>query len=123
MTRWRTIAMLGCLLVAGCTMGRRGGDATTGAIAGRVEDANHEGVGGVTVTVLEPGPVAQVLGSSTSDRSGAFVVDHVPPGSNLVVRAVKTGSRVGISGKRQGVTVHVGRMTDVGAIQLRAGAD
>jgi Carboxypeptidase regulatory-like domain len=123
MTRLQMILLSGCIFFSGCTHVRRGGDATTGAITGSVVDATQTGVGGVTILVLEGGPFPQTLASATSDRTGAFTFDHVPPGRDLIVRAIKKGSRAAVGARKQGVTVRAGQMTDLGPIQLHAGAD
>ena len=117
----RTTALLLVLplLLTGCAAWRHGGTPTgIGGVTGRVVDANHVGVRGATVTVVDPARDPHEVGSTTTNPDGTFTVNKVPAARGLSVVAIRPTSRVGVRGRKDNVAVDGNRVTDIGELPL-----
>jgi hypothetical protein len=90
-----------------------------GAISGTVVDAQSKGVENVVVSVYRAGDDKKPLATATTTPEGKFKIDSVPAGNKLVVKAKKRNSLLGVCGEKQDVSVHGGKTTDVGNIELK----
>ncbi|MFQ6116134.1 MAG: carboxypeptidase-like regulatory domain-containing protein [bacterium] len=75
----------------------------TGAIKGRVIDAEGAPLPGVAITLTGPSLLGSL--SAISDREGEFRIAFVPPGSDYVLRAELGGFNTVI---RKGLIIHLG---------------
>jgi len=118
----RVLAVLVALLLTSCSSLELGGSETgIGGVTGIVVDHTRVGVRGANVSVMSSTTPPEVLGSATTDARGQFKIDKVPAGRNLTVSATKTFALATIRGKKEGVRIGGGHVTDVGEIELRAG--
>jgi hypothetical protein len=118
----RIVVALCLLLLNGCSFLSWGGSETgIGGVTGVVVDHGRVGVRGANVSVITSAPTPEVLGTATTDGRGEFKIDKVPAGRNLIVSVTKTFGAASIRGKKEGVRVGGGHVTDVGEIELRAG--
>jgi hypothetical protein len=99
----------------------------TGEVAGTVVSSEAKGVVGVQVTIARTKSDAPMT-TATSSEDGSFLLQHVPPGKDLHLRALKplkpNPARVGpdlheISAGKDGISVEPGKKTDVGKLELK----
>jgi hypothetical protein len=107
------------LLVTGCAAWRHGGAPSgVGAVTGRVVDAQHVGVRGALVTVIDPAATPSQVGSASTRADGTFTIDKIPAARGLTVVASRPTSSLGVSGRKEKISVDGNRTTDVGEIIL-----
>lgn len=92
------------------------GEGRTGAIAGRITDANGVGVAEASVAACVFDGVPREAGTRT-DAAGAFEILSLPPGI-YALRASRAGIGAAV---RDRVIVECDRTTDVRSVALRAG--
>jgi hypothetical protein len=92
---------------------------TKGTIMGVAVDVEGKGVEEVAVSVALSKDEARPIGTATTDAQGRFSIDKVPSGENLVVKAVKKNSLLGVCGEKRQVSIEPGKTTDIGNIELK----
>lgn len=123
MSPTRTIMALSLLCLSGCSVLPWGGGSETGVggVEGVVVGHEHTGVRGANVSVMSASTPPETLGAGVTDARGQFRIDKVPAGRNLSVVVTKTYAVRTIRGKKEGVRVGGGNVTDLGEIELKAG--
>jgi hypothetical protein len=120
MATYRLAAFLGLLLaffsVASTSVANAAVD--TGAIAGKVVDAEGKGVEDVAVSVYRP-DIAKPIATVDTKADGRFVIRDVPAGKGFLVKAVKKKSFLGVRGEKQDIVVQADKTTYIGNIQLK----
>ena len=91
--------------------------AAHGIVKGIAIDGEGGGVEDTEISIYRSND-EDPLATTTTKPDGSFVLNAVPVGEELIVRAVKPKSRFGVRGEKQHVTVNAGEETDVGNIEL-----
>jgi hypothetical protein len=127
--RVQSCVLLGLAIVVAALTGcsslkpTRDGNPATGSVEGRVVDAAGNGIPNATIAVLTPDIPPRELASATSNYSGEFVVEKIPPGPDRIVRATKIGRAVNTRATRHRVTIVGGKSLDLGTLELKAGTN